>query len=337
MTTVDVAVIGAGPTGLFAVFQCGMQKLRCAVIDALDVVGGQCQALYPEKPIYDIPAWPEISGGDLAANLKQQAAPFKPEYFLGQTVTALQADGALWRLTTSTGNTIAAKAVIIAAGAGAFGPNRPPIEGIEAFEKTGAVQYFVAKREEFRGKRLLIAGGGDSAVDWAVNLAPLAEKIYVLHRRAKFRAAPEMAAQLEALSTDGSGRVELVVPYQLHALHGQGGALESITVSSLTGETRTLEVDNLLAFFGLSMDLGAIATWGLNLDHNHITINPATAATSVPGVYAVGDIATYPHKLKLIATGFAEAAQAAHAIYNYLYPDQPRHFQYSTSTGVPAA
>lgn len=333
--TTPVVVIGAGPVGLFAVFQCGMQGLSCVVVDALDAVGGQCQALYPEKPIYDIPAYPSISGGMLSEKLAQQAAPFNPRYLLGQRVAKLEPCGNAWHVTTDQGTRIEARAVIIAAGAGAFGPNRPPLEGIEAFEASGAVQYYVKKAEAFRGKSVVIAGGGDSAVDWAVILADIAAKVYVVHRRAKFRALPESISKLEVLAAKPKGRVELVTPYQLHRLEGGNGMLGAVVVATLEGAERRLEADHLLAFFGLSMDIGAVAQWGLELEHNHIRVDQGTAATNLSGVYAVGDIATYPHKLKLIATGFAEAAQAAHAAYNHLNPDKPRHFQYSTTQGVP--
>jgi thioredoxin reductase (NADPH) len=331
----DVAIIGAGPVGLFAIFELGMLKMRCHVIDALDVAGGQCAALYPEKPIYDIPGSPVILAGELVVQLQDQAAPFEPVYHLGQRVETVTRRDDGWRLETSTGTGIDCRAVVIAAGSGAFGPNRPPLPGIEAYESQ-SVHYMVTRREIFRGKRIAIAGGGDSAVDWALSLAELAEKIYVIHRRAKFRAAPESVAQMERLAGP-SGKVEIVVPYQLHGLEGAEGRLEAVVVRTLDGEERRLPADHLLAFFGLSMNLGPIAHWDLELDHHHIVVDPATCQTSQPGIFAVGDVSSYPGKLKLILCGFSEAAMAAHAIHPLVHPGEALHWEYSTTKGLPGA
>ena len=328
----DVAIIGAGPAGLFAVFECGMLKMKAVVIDALDAVGGQCSALYPEKPIYDIPAHPSIEAGDLVAALEKQAAPFTPLYLLGRRVETLVPREGGFTLTTSAGDRVTAKAVIIAAGAGAFGPNRPPLEGLPGYEAGGGVRYLVARREEFRGKRVVIAGGGDSAVDWALSLKQVAAKVTVVHRRPKFRAAPETAAPLEAAAA--RGEVEMAIPYQLHGLEGDGTTLTGVQLATLKGEVKTVPADHLLAFFGLSMELGPIADWGLGLSHSHVAVNPATCETNIPGVHAIGDIATYPGKLKLILQGFSEAAMAAHAIHPRVFPGQALHFEYSTSKGV---
>ena len=331
----DVAIIGAGPVGLFAIFECGMLRMRCHVVDTLDAVGGQCAALYPEKPIYDIPAYPEIDAQALVDRLAEQARPFAPVFHLGQQVDRLTPlTGGGFELGTSTGTVIRAKAVILAAGAGAFGPNRPPLDGIEHYEGK-SVFYLVTRREALRGQRVVIAGGGDSAVDWAISLAEVAAEVMVVHRRPKFRAAPESAARLQALAE--SGRIELVVPYQLAGLDGTEGRLSAVIVADLDGATRRLEADVLLPFFGLSMSLGPIAEWGLGLSHHHIAVEPATAATSLPGVFAIGDVATYPGKLKLILSGFAEAAQAAHAIHPIVHPGEALHFEYSTSKGVQPA
>jgi thioredoxin reductase (NADPH) len=331
----DVAIIGAGPVGLFAVFECGMLRMRSVVVDALPAVGGQCTALYPEKPIYDIPAHPAIAAADLIARLQAQIAPFAPRMLLGRRVERLAGEGEAIVLGTSAGETIRAKAVIIAAGAGAFGPNRPPLEGLAGYEASGAVRYMVARREEFRGRRVVIAGGGDSAVDWALALKDVAAKVTVVHRRPKFRAAPETAAQLEAAAA--RGEVEMAIPYQLHGLKGDGARLESVVVATLKGEEREIPADHLLAFFGLSMDLGPIAQWGLALERHHIAVEPSTCATNIEGVFAIGDIATYPGKLKLILQGFSEAAMAAHAIHPRVFPGEALHFEYSTTKGVPAA
>ena len=329
----DVAIIGAGPVGLFAVFELGMLKLSSVLIDTLAEPGGQCAALYPEKPIYDIPAHPAIDAGELIAALERQIAPFHAPRLLGRRVEALAGAPGEFRLTTDVGDTVAAKAVLIAAGAGAFGPNRPPLAGLTAYEATGAVQYYVRRREDFRGKRVVIAGGGDSAVDWALALKDIAQ-VAVVHRRGKFRAAPDSAALLDAAAA--RGEIEMVIPYQLHALHGAGGRLTEVEVATLKGETHRLPADRLLPFFGLAMELGPIAEWGVDLALRHVRIDPATCQTSLPGVFAIGDVATYPGKLKLILQGFSEAAVAAHAIFGVVHPNEGLHFEYSTTKGVPA-
>ena len=332
MIETDVAIVGAGPAGLFAVFECGMLKLQSVLIDALSEVGGQCTALYPEKPIYDIPAHPAIEAGALIAGLERQIEPFAAPRLLGRRVDALEGGIGAFVLRTDRGDEVRARAVVIAAGAGAFGPNRPPMEGLDAFEASGAVQYYVKRREDFRGKRVVIAGGGDSAVDWALALKDIA-RVSVVHRRAKFRAAPETAAQLDAATA--RGEIEMVIPYQLHALHGADGALEAVEVADLDGRKRMIPADRLLPFFGLSMDLGPIASWGVALEQHHVQVTPATCETSVPGIFAIGDVATYAGKLKLILQGFSEAAMAAHAIHPIARPGEALHFEYSTSKGVP--
>lgn len=328
----DVAIIGAGPVGLFAVFECGMHKLKCHVIDALPDVGGQCIALYPEKPIYDIPAHPSILAEELIQKLQEQIAPFGATFHLDQKVTHISQEGDDWHIQTSKGLHLKVKAIIIAAGVGAFGPNRPPLSNIEEFENK-SVFYHVKQKERFSQKKIVIAGGGDSAVDWALNLAPIAEKIYFVHRRPKFRAAPSSVEALERLSQGGN--VEIVVPYQLSKLEGKEGFLEAVHVSTLEGEEKRLEADVLLPFFGLSMNLGPIAEWGLSLEKGHINVDPSTMSTSTPGIFAIGDIATYKNKMKLILTGFAEGAIAAHEIRSIVYPNQVFHFEYSTTQGVP--
>jgi thioredoxin reductase (NADPH) len=329
----DAIVIGAGPVGLFAVFQLGMLRLKSHVVDALPAIGGQLTALYPEKPIYDIPGFPKIVAADLVGRLAEQAAPFHPKYHLEVGVETLaRLPDERWEVTLSDGRVLIAPVVIIAAGAGAFGPNRPPLDGLAAFEGR-SVFYLVGKREQFRGKRVVIAGGGDSAVDWAISLSEVAERIMVVHRRAKFRAAPESEAQLAALAA--SGRVELVVPYQLSGLEGHDGRLETVVVATLAGETRRLQADVLLPFFGLASQLGPIAKWGLSMAGSQIVVDPATQATNLKGVFAIGDVAGYSGKLKLILQGFSEAAMAAHAAHAIAHPDQALHFEHSTTTGVP--
>jgi thioredoxin reductase (NADPH) len=330
----DVAIIGAGPVGLFAVFECGMLKLRSVLIDALDEIGGQCTALYPEKPIYDIPAHPAIAAEHLVAQLERQIDPFHAPRLLGRRVERLERTADGFEIGTDQGDTVRARAVVVAAGAGAFGPNRPPLDGLAAFEAAGAVQYYIRRREDLRGRRVVIAGGGDSAVDWALALKDVAARVHVVHRRPKFRAAPETAARLDEAAA--RGEVDMIIPYQLHALHGTGGRLAQVEVMSMTGEARRLDADVLLPFFGLSMDLGPIAGWGLDLERHHVKVMPSTCETSQRGVFAIGDVCTYPGKLKLILQGFSEAAMAAHAIHAVVHPGQALHFEYSTSKGVPA-
>lgn len=328
----DIVIVGAGPVGLFTIFQCGMLGLKCHVVDALDVIGGQCAVLYPEKPIYDIPSHPTLLGQELVDRLKDQAAPFSPHYHLGHQAVSFQKNENGYIVNTSGKAQIQAKAIIIAAGGGAFGPNRPPLERLEEFENH-SVFYFVKSREAYKNKKIVIAGGGDSALDWTLSLAELAEKIYLVHRRDKFRAAPESLNKLNHWIE--KGKVELVVPYQLKGLQGTDGQITGVDVATLTGETKTIEADRLLLFFGLAMNLGPLSHWDIELDKNHIKVTPETMATNLPGIYGIGDIVTYPGKLKLILTGFAEAASAAHAIYNYINPDKVLHFEYSTTKGVP--
>lgn len=330
----DVAIIGAGPAGLFAAFECHMLKLSCVLIDALPETGGQCAALYPEKPIYDIPALPAVEGAALIAGLEQQIAPFSVPRLLGRRVETLQGHRGEFVLGTGKGDTIHARAVIIAAGAGAFGPNRPPLDGLEAYEASGGVQYYVRRKADFAGKSLVIAGGGDSALDWALALRGIAGKISLVHRRDRFRATPESLRQLDAAVE--AGEIEKITPYQLSALHGENGVLKGVEVATLDGDTRQLEADHLLAFFGLATDLGPVAQWGMDQIRSTIPVTPSTCETSLPGVFAIGDVATYPGKLKLILQGFSEGAMAAHAIYPIVHPDQALHFEYSTSKGVPA-
>lgn len=328
----DLVIIGAGPTGLFAIFEAGMLKIKTHVIDTLEVIGGQCLALYPEKPIYDIPAHPSILASELIEKLEEQAKPFNPTYHLNQRVDKIErkADGS-FLVVTSKNTQINCKAVIIAAGCGAFGPNRPPLEGIEEFEGK-SIFYSVKSKAEFTNKNVVIAGGGDSAVDWALGLAEIAKKIFVIHRRDKFRCAPESADKMKKLVE--AGKIELVIPFQLDGLEGENGKLSRVIVKDFSGNIRKVEADYLLPFFGLSMELGPILDWDLALHKNHIEVDASNMQTSATGIYAIGDIATYKNKLKLILSGFAEGALACHDIYKIVYPDQIFHFEYSTSKGI---
>lgn len=328
----DIVVVGAGPVGLFTVFQAGMLKMKCHVVDALEVIGGQCSALYPEKPIYDIPAYPEISGRNLIESLAKQAEPFKPIYHLNQQVIKVtkNADGT-FDVATSKDVLIRSKVVIIAAGCGAFGPNKPPLKDIEKYEGN-SVFYAVVNPKQFKNKNVVIAGGGDSAIDWAIILADIAKNVSIVHRRNKFRCAPENSDKLHSLHNQG--KVYIETPYQLHDLEGRGNQLTQVKVADLDGNVKAIDADILLPFFGLSMDMGPIVDWGLNIEKKHVEVKASTMETNIKGIYAVGDIATYEGKLKLILTGFAEVAMACHSAYNIVYPDTPLHFEYSTTKGV---
>lgn len=331
MNQTDIVIIGAGPVGLFTIFQCGMLKMRCHVVDVLPMVGGQCSALYPQKPIYDIPAHPAITAQGLIDNLKKQAEPFHPTYHLEQKVTDVVKNDDGFIVTTDKGTQIQCKAAIIAAGGGSFGPNRPPIDGLDAFEGK-SVFYLVDDKERFRGKDIVIAGGGDSAVDWAVELAEIAKSVQVVHRRAKFRAAPDSVEKMETLV--GQGKIDMVTPYTLKTIHGNDGELSSVVVADLDGNEKTLDADCLLAFYGLASDLGVIENWGMKTDGGRIVVNPATCQTSVDGLFAVGDITQYDGKMKLILQGFSEGAVAAHAAFAVVYPDEMIDAGHSTDKGV---
>ena len=328
----DIVIVGAGPSGLFSVFEAGMLKMKCHIIDTLEIIGGQCTALYPEKPIYDIPAHPKVLASELIELLEAQAEPFHPVYHLNQQVQKIDEknDGS-FVVETSKNVIIECKAIIIAGGCGAFGPNRPPLENIEKFEGS-SIFYSVRNKKEFVDKKVVIAGGGDSAVDWAISLAEIAQKIYVVHRRDKFRCAPESADKMKKL--EAQGKIEMVIPFQLEGLEGNDSKLSYVIVKDFDNNIKKIEADYLLPFFGLAMELGPIANWGLNLNKHHIEVDRGTMQTSIKGIYAVGDIATYPHKLKLILTGFAECASACHDIFKLVFPDQVYHFEYSTSKGI---
>ncbi|MCT6855103.1 MAG: NAD(P)/FAD-dependent oxidoreductase [Bombella apis] len=331
--TTDIAIIGAGPAALFAAFECRMLRLDCILTDVLDCVGGQCAALYPEKPIYDIPAHPSITGGDLIAALEEQIAPFNVPRLLGSRISQLEGEAGAFTLRNERGDVIHAKAIIIAAGAGAFGPNRPPLEGLDVYERSGSVQYYVKKRAAFEGKRIVVAGGGDSALDWALSLSDIAETLYLVHRRDRFRGAPETLAQIEAKIE--AGAIEKIVPYQLHGLRGTDGQLSHVEVIALDETIRALEADVLLPFYGLSTDLGPVASWGLETQRSTIAVEPATMQTNLEGIFAIGDVAHYPGKMKLILQGFSEGAVAAHAAHHVARPDKALRFEHSTSRGQP--
>jgi thioredoxin reductase (NADPH) len=325
----DVIIIGAGPVGLFAVFELGLAKLKAHVVDILDKPGGQCAELYPEKPIYDIPGLPFCTGQELTDRLLEQIRPFEPVFHFGEMVEALTrtVDGK-WRLTTDTGRVLIAPVVVIAAGGGSFVPKRPPIPGIEAYEGK-SVFYAVRRIDAFRGRRIVIAGGGDSALDWTVNLAPVAAQLTLVHRRPEFRAAPDTVREMRALEEQGFVRFELGQP---SALKGSDGKLEAVVIKRTDGSLLHIETDTLLPFFGLTMKLGPIANFGLNLNENLIPVDTAKFETGTEAVFAIGDINSYPSKLKLILSGFHEAALMAQAAHRYVHPDKTLRFQYTTSS-----
>ena len=326
----DVLIIGAGPCGLIAVFELGLLEMKCHLVDILDKIGGQCAELYPEKPIYDIPGVPFITAHGLVDALMKQIKPFAPVFHLQEMVEAIEKVGdPLFRVTTDLGKVFEAKVVLVAAGGGSFQPKRPPIPGIEAYEDK-SVHYSVRKMEAFRDKRLLIVGGGDSALDWTLNLAPIASHLTLLHRRDQFRAAPDSVNKMMALV--GEGKIDFVLG-QVSALEGAGGQIAKAIVKRNDGSDFHIACDALLPFFGLTMKLGPVANWGIELkDGELIPVDTAAFETNVPGIFAIGDINWYPGKLKLILSGFHEAALAAQKAHRYVYPDKRLVFQYTTSS-----
>ncbi len=325
----DAIIIGAGPVGLFAVFELGLLDMRAALVDILDKPGGQCAELYPEKPIYDIPGYPIISGEGLVEKLMEQIKPFHPTFHLNQMVETLtrEADGR-FRMTTDVGRTFLGKVVVIAAGGGSFQPKRPPVPGIEGYEGA-SVFYSVRKMEDFRGHDLMIVGGGDSALDWTLNLQPLAKSLTLVHRREDFRAAPDSVNKMKALLDAGKIRFQLG---QVSGLKGEGGQLSAATVKDKAGAETEVACTRLLPFFELTMKLGPVANWGINLHENLIPVDTTKFETSEPGIFAVGDINNYPGKLKLILCGFHEVALMAQAAVHIVFPEKKVVFQYTTSS-----
>src|SRR5262252_5987237 len=326
----DVLIIGAGPCGLFAVFELGLLDMKAHVIDILDKIGGQCAELYPEKPIYDIPGIPYCTAQGLVDQLMAQIKPFKPEFHLQEMVETIEKIGdPLFRVKTDGGKQFECKVVVIAAGGGSFQPKRPPIPAIEAYEGQ-SVHYAVRKMEVFRGKRLLIIGGGDSALDWTLNLAPLASHLTLLHRRDAFRAAPDSVNKMMALVAEG--KIDFVLG-QVAALKGDNGQIATAIVKTNDGSNFEIACDALLPFFGLTMKLGPVANWGIELkDGELIPVETASFETNVPGIFAIGDINWYPGKLKLVLCGFHEAALVAQKAHRYVYPDKRLMYQYTTSS-----
>jgi thioredoxin reductase (NADPH) len=325
----DVLIIGAGPCGLFAVFELGLLDMRVHLVDILDKLGGQCAELYPEKPIYDIPGIPLVTGQGLTDALMEQIKPFNPSFHLNEMVEKIEKIGdPLFRVTTDAGKVFETKVVVISAGGGSFQPKRPPVPGIEAYEGT-SVFYAVRKMEQFRDKDILIVGGGDSALDWTLNLQPIAKRVTLLHRRDDFRAAPHSVEQMRELVA--SGKMDLKIG-QVTALEGANGVLSGATVKGNDNAIFKIDCNTMLPFFGLTMKLGPIAEWGVKLDNNLIPVDTEAFETNVPGMFAIGDINTYPGKLKLILSGFHEGALMAQKAHRYVYPDKRLVFQYTTSS-----
>src|SRR6187399_1713797 len=325
----DALIIGAGPVGIFAVFELGLLDMKAHLVDILDKLGGQCAELYPEKPIYDIPGIPFVTGQGLTDALLEQIKPFHPTFHLNEMVETIEKIGDPgFRLTTDAGKVFECKVVVISAGGGSFQPKRPPVPGIEAYEGT-SVFYSVRKMEQFRDKDLLIVGGGDSALDWTLNLHPLAKSITLLHRRDDFRAAPHSVEQMRALVAQD--KMKLVLG-QVTELQGEGGKLTGAVVKGTDNSLSTVACNTMLPFFGLTMKLGPVADWGIKLEGNLIPVDTEAFETSVPGIFAIGDINTYPGKLKLILSGFPEGALMAQKAHRYVYPDKRLVFQYTTSS-----
>lgn len=333
MIQTDICIIGAGPVGLFAVFEAGLLKMRCHVVDVLPQIGGQLSEIYPKKPIYDIPGYPEIKAGELVANLARQIEPFKPGFTLGEKVSGVvrKADGS-FEVTTSDETIISCKVIVIAAGLGCFEPRKPEIPDVARFEGKG-ILYFVKDPEALRDKRVVITGGGDSALDWTIHLASFAKHLTLIHRNETFRGAPDSAEKVFEMAR--SGKISLLLSTSLQGVSGNG-RLAAVSCVDGNKKVRTIESDYLIPLFGLSPKLGPITEWGLTLDKNAIPVNTIDYATNIPGIYAIGDINTYPGKLKLILSGFHEAALMAQSAFRFVYPDQKLSFKYTTVNGVNA-
>jgi thioredoxin reductase (NADPH) len=333
MITTDICIVGAGPVGLFSVFEAGLLKMRCHLVDVLPQIGGQLSEIYPKKPIYDIPGYPEIKAEELVENLRQQIHPFKPTFTLGERVeTVTRTDDNSFIVLTSDKTEIKAKVLVIAGGLGCFEPRKPEVEHLEYFEGKGVV-YMVKDPEKFRRKKLVIAGGGDSALDWAIHLTEIAETVTLVHRNESFRGAPDSTEKVFHLAKQG--RLNLLLNSNLHALEGNG-ILKSVDIINKQGVVNKVEADYMIPLFGLSPKLGPIGEWGLNIDKSAIEVNTFDYSTNVPGIYAIGDINTYPGKLKLILSGFHEAALMAQSAFKFVYPNQKLSFKYTTVNGVNA-
>ena len=331
MIKTDILIIGAGPTGLFAVFEAGLLKLKCHLIDALPQPGGQCAEIYPKKPIYDIPGFPEVLAGDLVDNLMEQIKPFEPGFTLGERADTIekQEDGT-FIVTTNRGTKHQAPVVAIAGGLGSFEPRKPLIDNITDYEDKG-VEYIIRDPEIYRNKRVLIAGGGDSALDWSIFLTDIASEVTLVHRRNEFRGALDSVEKVQELKK--LGKINLITPAEIVGLKGDG-KIEAVVVKK-EGEEFEKETDHFIPLFGLSPKLGPIADWGLEIEKNAIKVNNALDyQTNIPGIYAIGDINTYPGKLKLILCGFHEATLMCQSAYQRIFPDKRYVMKYTTVSGI---
>ncbi|MET4106670.1 NAD(P)/FAD-dependent oxidoreductase [Hymenobacter sp. UYP22] len=329
----DICIIGAGPVGLFAVFEAGLLKLRCHVVDALPQVGGQLSEIYPKKPIYDIPGFPEVLAGDLVSNLMRQIEPFHPTFTLGERVEGYRKlDDGSFVVTTIDGTEINCKAIAIAGGLGSFEPRKPAIESLTDFEGGKGVYYMVRDPETFRDQRLVIAGGGDSALDWTIFLADVAKEVTLVHRGTTFRGAADSAEKVQHLHE--AGKVKLVLSSNVTHVHGNG-RLNAVTITANSGDAEQVDVDSFIPLFGLTPKLGPIGDWGLEIENDAVKVNTLDYSSSEPGIFAIGDINTYPGKLKLILCGFHEAALMCQGAFKYIYPDKKYTLKYTTVNGVP--
>mgnify|MGYP001326521843 FL=1 len=331
MIKTDILIIGGGPTGLFTVFEAGLLKMKCHILDSLTQPGGQCIELYPKKPIYDIPGYPEIIAGDLIENLLEQIKPFDPSYTLGETALNLDKDDdGSFKVTTDKGTEISAKIIAIAGGLGTFTPRKPNISNITDYEDKG-ILYMIKDPNEFDGKTVVIAGGGDSALDWSIHLSKIAKKVILIHRRNEFRGANDSVASVQKLKD--LGKIDVITPAQVSKLNGKD-KLESIIVE-IDGNENEIETDYFIPLFGLVPKLGPIKDWGLNIENNAIKVNNSLDyQTNIDGIYAIGDVNTYPGKLKLILSGFHEAAVMCHSAYSKLNPDKKNILKYTTVSGI---
>ena len=326
----DAVIIGAGPVGLFQVFELGLLEIKAHVIDSLVQAGGQPIELYPDKPIYDIPAIPVCTGQELTNSLLKQCEPFKPTFHLGQEVSLVaKRDDGRFDIATAAGTKFITKTIFIAGGVGAFQPRKPKVEGLTQFEENGQLAYRVRDPQKYAGKNVVILGGGDSALDWALALQPIAETVTLIHRRDEFRAAPASVAKMKALC---EAHEMMYITGQITGFEAEDGVLKEVKVTSLDAVTRRLPLDNVLAFFGLSPRLGPIAEWGLEIERRQVKVDTEKFETSIPGIFAVGDINTYPGKKKLILSGFHEAALAAFGAAKYIFPDKKVTLQYTTTS-----
>jgi thioredoxin reductase (NADPH) len=333
LITTDICIIGAGPVGLFAVFEAGLLKMRCHLIDVLPQVGGQLSEIYPQKPIYDIPGFPTINAQQLVDGLMEQIEPFKPTFSLGERVNELeQLEDGSFVTQTSDGTEVHSKVVVIAGGLGCFEPRKPAIDNLELYEGKG-VTYMVKNPEVYRGRKVVLAGGGDSALDWAIFLADIAAEVTLIHRGDTFRGAPDSAEKVFALAKEG--RINLILQAHIKAISGHGH-LQQVELVDRNNKVTTIAADHLIPLFGLTPKLGPIAEWGLNVDKSAIMVDTVDYSTNVKGVYAIGDINIYPGKLKLILCGFHEAALMAQSAFKVVYPDQKLSFKYTTVYGITA-